>query len=169
MDGDPNGGALVLVEGGDWVAAFEEEAARLRAALGPGVAAVEHVGSTAIPGMPAKPVVDILVGLLEMPLDDDQLRALRRLGYVSRRRAGRSYFRRGSPRSHFVHVMPFDGREWRRYVFFRDYLRARPDEAAAYAALKRDLVAQAPSDRGTYAREKTRWIDAAVGRAQAGG
>jgi GrpB-like predicted nucleotidyltransferase (UPF0157 family) len=169
MEGDRDRGALMLVEHGDWTAAFEEEAARVREALGPRVAAVEHVGSTAIPQVPAKPVVDILAGLLAMPLDDEQLRALRRLGYVSRQRAGRRYFRRGSPRSHFLHVVLFEGREWRRYLFFRDYLRARPEEAAAYARLKRDLVARAPVDPGTYAREKTRWIDAAVQRAEAGG
>jgi GrpB-like predicted nucleotidyltransferase (UPF0157 family) len=157
----------LVAAGRDWQAEFAAEAARIQSALGELVVAVEHVGSTALPGVPAKPVIDLLVGLRQLDLGRDGERALRRLGYVSRTRAGRRYFRRGSPRSHFVHLVEWESPEWREYIYFRDWMRARPDEAAAYSAFKRELVRRSGGNRGVYRSEKQRWIEAALDRAQA--
>jgi len=126
-------------------------------------AAFEHVGSTAVPGLPAKPVIDILVGLSSVELDVETRTALRDAGYVSRRRdtTGRHYFRKGNPRTHYLHVVELDGASWRRYLAFRNRLRDVPEEAAEYARLKREL---APVDPGTYATAKAAYIEAALKR-----
>ena len=168
MDVDRASDRVSLVAAGrDWEAEFGAEAARIEAGLGDLVIAIEHVGSTALPGVPAKPVIDLVVGLRRRELGREGERALRRLGYVSRTRAGRRYFRRGTPRSHFVHLVEWESPEWREYIYFRDWMRARPDEASAYAAFKRELVRQTGGNRGVYRREKQRWIEAALDRAQA--
>jgi GrpB-like predicted nucleotidyltransferase (UPF0157 family) len=153
----------------DWAAAFAEEAVRIKEALGDLVVAVEHVGSTAVPGVPAKPVIDLVVGVTRLELGPDGERAMRRLGYVSRTRAGagRRYFRRGAPRTHFVHLVEWESLRWRQYIYFRDWMRARPGEAAAYAEFKRELVNRCGGNRGVYGRDKQRWIEAALDRAQA--
>ena len=142
-----------------WPNAFAEEAERIRAALGTALVGLEHVGSTAVPGLPAKPVIDILGGLAR-PLSNGDEDALRRLGYVSRRRMGRGrrYFRKGNPRTHYLHVVDWDSAVWRSYVDLRDFLRANADAAASYAELKRAAAARARSSRGTYASEKARFL-----------
>jgi GrpB-like predicted nucleotidyltransferase (UPF0157 family) len=168
VDGAPDRVSLVAA-GRDWAAEFAAEAARIQAALGDLVIAVEHVGSTALPGVPTKPVIDLVVGARRLDLGPEGERALRRLGYVSRTRAraGRRYFRRGTPRSHFVHLVEWESPEWREYIYFRDWMRARPDEAAEYSAFKRELVHRSGGNRGVYRREKQRWIEAALDRARA--
>jgi GrpB-like predicted nucleotidyltransferase (UPF0157 family) len=141
-----------------WAALYLRELEVLRPIF-PG-AVFEHIGSTAVPGLPAKPVIDILVGVSSVELDDAERTALRRAGYVSRRRDanGRLYFRKGNPRTHYLHLVELDGAWWRRYLWFRDRLREVPEEAAGYASLKRSLAA---SDPGTYARAKAAYVESA--------
>ena len=108
-----------------WAELFQRERERLREALGPLAAAVEHVGSTAVPGLAAKPVLDILVGAAPFPLPDDALGALAALGYEYRGDngvPGRQFFRT-NPRTRHLHVVAFGGEEWRRLILFRDYCR----------------------------------------------
>lgn len=170
VDGGHSSDRVALVAAGrDWAAEFAAEAARIRAALGDLVVAIEHVGSTALPGVPAKPVIDLVVGVRQLDLGPDGERVMRRLGYVSRTRvrAGRRYFRRGTPRTHFVHLVEWESPQWREYIYFRDWMRARPDEAAEYAEFKRDLVARSGGNRGAYRREKQRWIERALERTRA--
>ena len=143
-----------------WPSLYAEEVERLRPVFGDD-AAFEHVGSTAIPGLAAKPVIDILVGLRSVDLTRKQEAALRRLGYVSRRRDGRRYFRAGAPRTHYVHVVELDGPSWQRYLRFRELLRADAAEAAAYAELKR---AAAPLGPAAYARAKAAHVTATLRR-----
>jgi GrpB-like predicted nucleotidyltransferase (UPF0157 family) len=150
----------------DWPTLYEIERGRILGVLPDAVGAVEHIGSTAVRGLSAKPVIDILIGLKEGPLSSDQVADLRRIGYRRIRvRTNRIYFRKiEAPRS-FLHVVEFGGRAWNRYLIFRDYLRSHPDEAEVYSALKRRLISD--RIRGKYAREKRTYIDAIVGRSRA--
>ncbi|MDA3935525.1 MAG: GrpB family protein [Actinomycetota bacterium] len=162
-----------------WPALFEAEAARLAAFFPPGsLQSVEHVGSTAVPGLAAKPIIDILVGVDDFDLILDQVApAMEQAGY--------DYFFRpdfgdDGPRypwfigrdssgvrvSH-IHVALIDDlSQWNRVVF-RDYLRDHEDAALEYAALKRDLAARFADDREAYTLAKTTFIGQAVARARA--
>jgi GrpB-like predicted nucleotidyltransferase (UPF0157 family) len=127
----------------EWPEQFEEEADALREALGPVVIEVEHIGSTAVPGLPAKPTVDIAVGVGALDdVDDEKIAAMEELDYVFRGEAGvpgRRYFRKGEayPRDFHVSIVEWGGTLWNDYLLLRDYLRSHPHEGAAYVDAKR--------------------------------
>lgn len=149
-----------------WAALFEAEHARLAAALAAFGAVVEHCGSTSIAGIPAKPIIDILVGVPE-PLDIPGLRAaFAPLGYEHATWAGvpgHEVFGKGDPRTHLAHVVPLHGAAWDRMLRFRDALRADPALAAEYAALKRDLAARLPENRAAYTDGKSALVQRVLG------
>ena len=99
-------------------------------------AAIEHIGSTAVPGLVAKPVIDVLLGLRDYPLHRSRRRGqLERIGYDYRGEfgiPGRQFFRKGSPDAHHVHAVLHGGGLWRRHVAFRDWLREHGEDAARY-------------------------------------
>ena len=152
-----------------WAELFRRERERLRAALGALAAAVEHVGSTAVPGLAAKPVLDILVGAAPFPLPDDALAALAALGYEYRGDngvPGRQFFRT-NPRTRHLDVVELGGEEWQHLIVFRDYCRTHPDVAREYEALKRKLATEHPHERARYTEGKAAFIEAVLRRAQA--
>ena len=158
-----------------WPEQFAAEAARLRAALGDElVVTVEHFGSTAVPGLSAKPIIDLLVAVRSL-LDMRQrgISALESLGYAYWRddpAPDRMFFVKGlppnGPRTHHVHVVePGISHDPRlgEFLFadrllFRDALRADPEEARRYESLKRRLAAEFPDDREAYTNGKTDYI-----------
>jgi GrpB-like predicted nucleotidyltransferase (UPF0157 family) len=117
-----------------WARAFEDARSAIMEACGGYVLDVHHVGSTAIPGIAAKPVIDIM-GLLRRPEDGFAcVSAMAALGYEFRGEAGlsgRHYFIKGEPRTHHVHLYQSDHPEIARHIRFRDYLRQNPKEASA--------------------------------------
>ena len=153
-----------------WPARYERERAGIVEALGDvmeGVAGIEHVGSTAVPGLAAKPIIDIMVGLRELPVGERCVQPLEGLGYEYRGDAGipgRYYFRKGNPRSHHLHMVEHGSEFWQRHILFRDLLRERPAVAREYAALKKELAVQYRTDRLAYTEAKTPFIDAALSR-----
>jgi GrpB-like predicted nucleotidyltransferase (UPF0157 family) len=156
-----------------WPAQFEKMAAWLRSRLGPDTALrVEHYGSTAIPGMPAKPVIDILV---EVPsFNEAKKRALPCLNEEAWEYwwyAGHMVlFRRKTlmgERTHHVHMMPRGHKFWNGLAF-RDYLRSHPEDAARYAALKRQLADRYPKDRERYTSAKTEFVRETTSKALRG-
>lgn len=167
MDSDP----VVVVEYDPrWPARFASERDSILAALDDLVTAVHHVGSTAVPGLAAKPIIDILVEARTADLSADQIVAMERLGYEYRGEAGiagRRFFRKGQPRSHHVHLFEHGHPEVEKHLLFRDYLRAHPEEAARYATLKRDLAARFGADRAGYTDSKDSFIAKVVERARA--
>jgi GrpB-like predicted nucleotidyltransferase (UPF0157 family) len=126
---------------------------RLNAALLTFEAAAEHCGSTSIPGVPAKPILDILVGIPGR-IDVAAIReALAPIGYEHATWAGvpgHEVFGKGDPRTHLVHVVPLHGPAWDRMIRFRDALRGDASLAAEYGELKRQLAARYPNDRAAY-------------------
>lgn len=160
-----------------WPAMYAAEAARLRAALPAGlVLAMEHFGSTAIPGLVAKPVIDILVAVPSVEAARAVAVApMEALGYAfwaDNPKRDRLFFVKGLPpaaphRTHHVHMMERDGELWRR-LGFRDYLRAHPEEAARYAALKRELAARHREDREAYTAAKAAYVEAVLALSRGG-
>lgn len=148
-----------------WPARFLAERDRIAAVLGGGAVAIEHIGSTAVPGMVAKPIVDVLVGV-RPPLAGH---GVERLGYEAMGEAGvpgRLHFRRRAPGDDVnVHVVEHGGRLWREDLRFRDALRAHPDLAADYAAAKRAAAAAAPESLLRYSELKADAVAAVLERA----
>jgi GrpB-like predicted nucleotidyltransferase (UPF0157 family) len=147
----------------DWAELFAAEAGVVREALGSRAVAVEHVGSTAVPGLGGKPVLDLLVGLAS-PLTSADTHALKCAGYrhLRARRDGRLVFRKGSPRGYSLHVTEHGSVRWRDVIGFRDYLRAHPAAAEEYRELTRALARQRPSG---YAAGKRAFVTKALQRA----
>ena len=151
-----------------WPRLFEEERGRIEAALGDAAVAVEHIGSTAVPGLAAKPVIDVLAGLRTLDLTRAQIEAMASLGYEYLGELGipgRLFFRKGRPRSHHIHAVLFGSDLWERHLAFRDYLRAHPDEAEGYSAFKRRLTAEVEGDRDRYTVGKDAFAAALQARA----
>jgi GrpB-like predicted nucleotidyltransferase (UPF0157 family) len=153
-----------------WPALFEEMRVRLAAALGPLAKRIDHVGSTAVPGLAAKPIVDIQVSVPDIDDEDAYRGPIESCGFALRyREPGHRYFRPppGLPRSWQVHVCTV-GSEWERnHLLFRDYLRAHPAAASRYAAVKREVAAQHRADRIAYTDAKGPLINEMLERAEA--
>jgi GrpB-like predicted nucleotidyltransferase (UPF0157 family) len=158
----------------EWPARYAAEAARIRETLGDRIVAVEHIGSTAVPGLAAKPIIDLMVGLRRLADAGDCIAPLEGLGYeyvpqYEESMPERRYFHKGPPgsRTHHLHMVEVTSDFWERHLLFRDHLRAHPEETRAYAALKRELAGRHGADREAYTNAKTDFIEAAVDRARA--
>jgi GrpB-like predicted nucleotidyltransferase (UPF0157 family) len=152
-----------------WPGLFEELRARLAAAMGPVAVRIDHVGSTAVPGLAAKPVVDVQASVPDVDDETAYRDAIERQGFALRyREVGHRYFRPppGLPRLWQVHVCTV-GSEWERtHLLFRDYLRAHPDRASSYARLKRRLARRFAIDRIGYTDAKGLFIEKTLGLAE---
>src|SRR5262245_20286880 len=123
----------------DWKALFEQEKQLLDLAIGGYAEFIEHVGSTAVTGLDAKPIIDIAVALSSLDLADRCVESLRRLGYRYKGEygiAGRHYFVKGNPRTHHLHVVESGSEFWQNHLLFRNHLRDNPDAANEYRELK---------------------------------
>ena len=145
----------------NWAIQYEQEKIQILNALGDTVADIQHIGSTSVPGLAAKPVIDILLGL-EIPPSPIQISSLEALGYLYCGEfgiPGRHYFRRGMPRTHQIHAVQVNSEFWKRHILFRDFLRTHPDAARQYEALKRDLAIKFRYDRDRYTDSKAPLIE----------
>lgn len=148
-----------------WPQAFSREVRRLRPAFGPLLIELRHFGSTAVPGLLAKPVIDMLAVVSDVRALDARTAGFEALDYEVMGEfglPGRRYFRRNDPtgvRTHQVHAYgPDSASEIERHLDCRDYLRAHPDTARAYGDLKRALVEQCHGDMRCYSDGKTSFI-----------
>src|SRR5436190_17003606 len=128
-----------------WSARYVAEAAAISAAFGDLAVEIEHVGSTAVPGLAAKPTIDVAVGVMTLDLPPDVVASMEALGYEdceAESRAGERRFRRGdgAPRTFIVHAVEWGSAAWLDYLRFRDALRADPELAREYETLKRSLL-----------------------------
>ena len=147
-----------------WPALFAAEAEELRRRFE--VAGlplvVEHTGSTAVPGLAAKPILDILAGYPAGAVVAPYIGALTEAGYTHRGEQeipGREFFRRGNPRAYHVHLTAIESGFWRDHLTFRDRLRSDDALRDAYAALKSDLAARFPRDREAYIAAKESFVN----------
>jgi GrpB-like predicted nucleotidyltransferase (UPF0157 family) len=163
--GPPQPGPVTLVEwDAAWPERFEREAARIRSALGPVARRVEHIGSTSVPGLAAKPVVDILLTVADADAEAGFVPALEAAGYVLRVREPRHRMLRTPDLGVHVHVYADDDPECDRLLIFRDRLRADAEDRAAYERLKRELAVRDWADRQDYADAKGELVEAIIAR-----
>ena len=153
-----------------WPTRFEIERQRIQETLrqwliGP----VEHVGSTAVVSLAAKPVIDIIAAVETLENSRPAIKAAETLGYcyAPYRIESMHWFCKPSPafRTHHLHLVPLDSERWVQSLAFRDYLRAHADIAADYEALKRSLAEKYEFDREAYTEAKGPFVTQVTGRA----
>jgi len=147
-----------------WPRQFADESGVLRRALAPWlVGDVEHIGSTAVPGLAAKPVIDIMAGVLTLDDSRQAIAAAAELGYCywPYQADVEHWFCKPSPsvRTHHLHLIPVGTQAWLRPLAFRNYLRRHGEVAAEYEALKRRLALEHRLDREAYTEAKRPFID----------
>ena len=155
--GLPSGTVSLQRAHDEWARAFEREARRIESAIGPYILDVRHIGSTAINGVPAKPILDLLVGVASYEDAARCVALLEELGYEYRGEAGiarRHYFVKGEPRTHHLHMVEKDGPQWTAALAFRDALRSHRELAQEYAAAKEALARRFAHDRDAYQAAK---------------
>ena len=155
-----------------WPRRAEAELRRIADTLGEVAVRLEHVGSTAVPGLAAKPILDLQVSVVAMAPQERYVEPLERLGYLFVPLAESPDYHffalpRERPRTHHLHVCAAGSANERRHLAVRDFLRAHPEEAARYAALKRAVAARHPEDRLAYITGKADHMAALEARAVA--
>jgi GrpB-like predicted nucleotidyltransferase (UPF0157 family) len=156
----------------DWAGMAKAEAGRLKAALGETLVTVHHIGSTAVPGIAAKPVVDLMPTVTSLAALEARRASIEALGYLWRGEFGipeRRYcvLERDGKRVFHTHFFVDGHANVARQLLFRDYLRAHREEALAYETIKREAAAAHPWDSMAYNDHKSAWILACQERAEA--
>ncbi len=141
----------------DWAARFQRIAQQLWQAGIPGLRSVEHVGSTAVAGLSAKPIIDVALAL-DIPAGSPRVvRALESLGYTyfgTFGLRGRHFFRKGDPATIHLHVVNWRSPHWRAWLDFRDALASDPETRDRYEQQKRELARKYADDRAAYTAAK---------------
>lgn len=145
-----------------WAELFEVEAERIKQALGDNCLEIHHIGSTSIPGLCAKPVIDILPVVMNIQEVDKATKAMESLGYEAKGENGiafRRYFQKGKNfRTHNVHVYQKGDPEINRYLKFRDWMISHPSDAQCYGKLKQELAKKFPNDILKYCNGKDAFV-----------
>lgn len=157
---------IIVEHNPDWKILFQKEVTLIKRVLNKDfITRIEHFGSTAVPGLAAKPIIDILIGVNSLAEAKQTASPLESLGYaywVDNPDPQRMFFVKGlppnSPRTHHIHMVEPDSILWER-LLFRDYLRQHPEEAARYAQLKRQLAQRFISDREAYTQGKSEYMN----------
>ena len=149
----------------EWARMFEVERGRLVTVFDGTDYTIEHIGSTSVDGLGAKPIIDVLVGVERLEEVETRIPTLEGLGYeyvpeYESEIPDRRYFRRprARPRTSHVHCVRRGGRLWTHHLAFRDYLRAQPSRADEYQLLKQQLAERHASDRTAYQEGKAAFI-----------
>ena len=170
MSRGPEAPVLLVDYDPAWPAAFESERGRLASVLGEWLTGtIEHIGSTAVPGLRAKPVLDIMAGVESLPASQPAIQAVSRLNYVHfpYRADVMHWFCKPSPahRTHHLHLVPFGSPLWNERILFREALRRDPALAAEYAELKTLLARRYRDDREAYTEAKSAFVVRVLTRA----
>jgi GrpB-like predicted nucleotidyltransferase (UPF0157 family) len=158
-----------------WPAIFEEEKTRILGAAGKVVLSVEHIGSTAVPGLSAKPVIDMIGGVRSLSDVFLCVKPLAGIGYDYRRwqqfgaiDPGRRYFRKGSPghNTHHLSLVEHLSPIWNDYLLFRDHLHTNPETAREYSELKKELLEKYGLKGEPVEKAKTAFVKSVLARAR---
>ena len=155
----------------DWKLLFEVEKVKLLTAVGAYILDIQHVGSTAIPGMMAKPIIDIAIAVFDFEEAKVCIQPIEALGYEYKGEFGiphRHYFVKGDPRIFHIHMSEINDLQWKNLLLFRDYLCEHPNIATEYAELELQLACKYPQDRTAYLDGKAPFIQRALQIARAG-
>lgn len=153
----------------EWKQHFQRERLRLRRYLGTSRHTLEHIGSTAVPGLDAKPILDLALMIPSFKRLPLWIRLLEKAGYVYKGEyglPGRHFFVRGNPTTQHLHLVSPGCEHWDRWLLFRDYLRANPAEARLYNETKRNLARKFHNNRDAYTKAKTPVITRILSRAR---
>jgi GrpB-like predicted nucleotidyltransferase (UPF0157 family) len=156
-----------------WPIMYEEEKALILGAIGHIIADIEHIGSTSVPWLGAKPIIDIMIGLHRL---DDAVECIPRLegiGYTyvpefEARVPERRFFRKGpdAARSHHIHMVERASAFWADHILFRNYMRTHEEDAMLYLLLKKELAARFGSNRQGYNDAKASFVEAILSKAR---
>jgi GrpB-like predicted nucleotidyltransferase (UPF0157 family) len=156
-----------------WPVRFEQEKAQILAVAGEYIEDIQHVGSTSVPGLAAKPIIDILVAIRDLALVEKTVEPLQSLGYGYFGEFGipeRHFFPKPPPsgwshRTHHIHMVLKNSNQWENQLRFRDYLRTHADARQEYAALKRTLALEFADNREGYTDAKQDFVFATLRKA----
>jgi GrpB-like predicted nucleotidyltransferase (UPF0157 family) len=161
VDYDPN-----------WPSLYEQEKDRIVATLGEAVVQIEHIGSTSVPGLAAKPIIDIAVGIANFEEAKAYVPMIEGLGYTYEPEfeadlPERRFFWKGSPslHTHHIHMAEPGSLEWIKPILFRNYLREHPEAARQYQVLKRELAVRCGPDMEAYVKGKTEFVRSILSQA----
>ena len=156
-----------------WPVLYEEERERLLAAGGDLLVAIEHIGSTAVPGLGGKPIIDIMPAVRSLADAERCIEPLESIGYeyvpeYNELIPERRYFHKGpeDARTFHLHVVELTSEFWETHLLFRDWLRTHPEDAQEYYRLKKELAARFGRDREGFTDAKTPFIESVVARAR---
>ena len=155
-----------------WKVEAEQTVAELKSLLHDVAIDIQHIGSTAIPSIHAKPIIDIAVGVHDLDDIMPYVETLKNRHYIFRGEdvPGQILFVKGDfekdTRTHHVHVVKWNGIAWNNYIYFRDYLNAFPEKAKAYDMCKLNLARQFPQDRSSYTKGKQTLVSALLEEAK---
>lgn len=146
----------------EWSSLYEREIGVIKRILGSNLLSIHHIGSTAVPGLQAKPIIDIMPVVKDIDEVDKCNEAMIEAGYHPRGEngiIGRRYFHKGKDnRTHHMHIYEKGSKDITRQLAFRDYLRAHPHRAAAYGSLKMELAKQYPFNVDAYIQGKSELV-----------
>lgn len=151
-----------------WAATYQLEKDKLMCPLGSDVIDIQHIGSTAIPGIASKPIVDIMVLLHSVQQASQYLKTLDELGYAyakGRSSTERYFFTKGNPVTVHLSLTDQSTPYWDRQIVFRDYLLKHPNAAKEYESLKRSLIEKYPSGKDEYSSGKNEFVAAVLQKA----
>ena len=177
MIGLSQGTVKLVAHNPEWTELFEKEKQLLKKTFGDTIVAVEHIGSTAIPGIEAKPILDMGIGVRSLKIAREMRKKFEKLGYEYRSFGpgqtrgdlkNQELYVKGleEKRTHHAHVAVFGSERWNNDLFFRDYLRSHPKRAKQYAELKKKLAVRHANDRRKYMKSKVEFISETVRRAR---
>lgn len=152
---------MLVEHSSDWAQAYVEEKQRIERALQNLALEVQHCGSTAVPGIRAKPILDVLVGVEDFARVRECIWPLREIGYDylgGELVPGEHFFGKGVPRTHHLHLVEWRKASWCEKVLFRNRLLADRQVAGAYETVKMALASRFPDDRASYTKSKAAFI-----------
>lgn len=146
----------------DWVEEYIKEKEKFCSLLGQEIIAVEHIGSTAVEGLGAKPLIDMMIGVTDLQITENWIEILSEIGYeyVRKEATNWRFFRKGKWRAgtHHLHVYYYNSEEWRNNILFRDFLKSHEWACKEYRELKEMLAITYPFDRVSYTKAKAPFI-----------
>lgn len=155
----------------EWKEEYNKEEKLLYSVIGENVLDIQHVGSTSIEGLCAKPIIDIAVGVESLNVVDSFKALLENIDYEYRSNAGvegRIFFAKGSEdlRTHYLHIEVLNSELWKNHIYFRDYLRSHKEYTQEYSELKKRLGEKYEEDRASYTSEKNSFISMILEKAR---
>ena len=150
-----------------WERLYKKEEKILYSVIGKYILDIQHIGSTSIPGVKAKPIIDIAIGVKELKSGKKCIKLLKELGYEYKYDAGikgRLFFAKGSEKSrtHYIHIVKLNGRLWKNFILFRDYLLKHKKSVKEYNELKEELARKYKDNRDTYTAQKDSFIQGII-------